>query len=175
MPAPKKFTSDDTYGASSRRQSAKEVRANASGKVKTPFPTKKERSVETGEIYSPEARTKARMLASLGRAVNKPQTKKESASESANYEREYTKGDEKGMSTSTSKKVTLDAYDTLGRLADNNNLKGKARDIAIKDALKVVEMRMQSDRNRTANRAESTEKRAAKKKAKSYNSKLIGG
>jgi len=175
MPAPKKFTEDDKYGASPRRQSAKEVRAGASGKVKTPFVTKKERSVETGEIYSSEERTKARMLKSLGKAVNKPQTKKESASESAKYEGYYTKGDEKGMSTSTSKRVTLDAYDTLGRLADNNNLKGKARDKAIKSALKVVSQRMQSDRNRTATRAEAVEKRSAMNKAKSNKSKLIGG
>ena len=69
-----------------------------------------------------------------------------------------------------------DAYDTLAKLADSNGLKGKARDTAIASAFKVVAMRMQSDRNRTASRAEASEKRNAKgTKNVSNTQKLIGG
>jgi hypothetical protein len=174
MPAPKKFTEDDKYTVSSRRQSAKEVRAKASGKTAITFVTKKEKG-EDGRMYSTSERDKSLMLKAAGKAVIKPQTKKENAANAAKYEAPYTKGAEKGISTAKTKTVNSDAYDTLGRLADNNNLKGKARDKAIKSALKVVAQRMQSDRNRTATRAESVEKRAAAKKAKSNKSKLIGG
>ena len=73
------------------------------------------------------------------------------------------------------KQVPNDAYDTLAKLADAQNLTGQAREKAISGAFKVVSQRMQSDRNRTANRAESIEKRAAAKKTKSNKSKLIGG
>jgi hypothetical protein len=74
------------------------------------------------------------------------------------------------------RQVSSDAYDTLAKLADAQNLKGQARDRAIKDALKVVSQRMQSDRNRTASRAEASEKRNAKgTKNVSNTQKLIGG
>ena len=174
MPAPKKFTEDDTYQIRSRRQSAKEVRASASGKTTSTFVAKKEKG-EDGRMYSTAERDKARALKTAGKGTIKPQTAKESKRYLAGFEQEYTKGAEKGMATGKSKTVNSDAYDTLGRLADNNNLKGQARDKAIKSALKVVAQRMQSDRNRTANRAESVEKRAAAKKTKSNKSKLIGG
>jgi hypothetical protein len=174
MPAPKKFTSDDTYGARSKTQSAKEVRAKASGKTTSTFLAKKEKG-EDGRMYSTAERDKARTLKAAGKGTIKPQTVKESKRYLAEFEDYYTKGAEKGIATGKSKTVNSDAYDTLARLADNNNLKGKARDKAIKSALKVVSQRMQSERNRTANRAESTEKRAAAKKTKSNTSKLIGG
>lgn len=74
------------------------------------------------------------------------------------------------------KQVSSDAFDTLARLADAQNLKGQAREKAIKSALKVVSQRMQSDRNRTASRAEASEKRNTKgTKNVSNTQKLIGG
>lgn len=174
MPAPKKFTEDDEYITSPRRQSAKEARAKASGKTTSTFVAKKEKG-EDGRMYSTPERDKARTLKAAGKGTIKPQTAKESKRYLAGFEGEYTKGAEKGMATGRSKIVNSDAYDTLARLADNNNLKGKARDKAIKSALKVVSQRMQSDRNRTATRAEAVEKRSAANKAKSNKSKLIGG
>ena len=74
------------------------------------------------------------------------------------------------------RQVPSDAYDTLGKLADAQNLKGQAREKAISSAFKVVAMRMQSDRNRTASRVEASEKRNAKgTKNVSNTQKLIGG
>ena len=74
------------------------------------------------------------------------------------------------------RQVPSDAYDTLGKLADAQNLKGQAREKAISSAFKVVAMRMQSDRNRTASRAEASEKRNAKGTKNVTNTqRLIGG
>lgn len=156
------------------KPTAKELRAKASGKKKIYFETKRETG-EDGKKYSTPERKVAKTLEKTGLAKTRPQTKKESKSELASYEESYTKGAEKGRSTATTKNVNVDAYNTLGQLADAKNLTGKARDKAIKSALKVVAQRMQSDRNRTANRAEAIEKREKKKTTKSNKTKLIGG
>jgi hypothetical protein len=81
-----------------------------------------------------------------------------------------------GQTHMTTKRVPSDAYDTLAKLADAQNLTGQARDRAISSAFKVVSSRMQSDRNRTASRAEASEKRNAKgTKNVSNTRKLISG
>ena len=74
---------------------------------------------------------------------------------------------QEGVAQAQQQQARFDA----NRLAAN-----EARDRAISSAFKVVSSRMQSDRNRTASRAEASEKRNAKgTKNVSNTQKLIGG
>jgi len=154
MPAPKKGMT-----------SAQKARDKASGTSVTKVTTNK--SVKD-QLFSPMVSStpssKAKVL-----AANTPYTLK-----NKNSKMPVTKVS--GLTRMTTKRVPSDAYDTLERLADAQNLTGKAKEKAIASAFKVVSSRMQSDRNRTANRAEASEKRNAKgTKNVSNTSKLIGG
>jgi hypothetical protein len=146
MPAPKKST---TNGAMTPAQKA---RQKASGRAETDIYKKK-------MFGKPEVSEKAKALRAAGKVeglVNNNMTGK--------------------PSKFVTRQVPSDAYDTLGRLADAQNLKGQAREKAINSAFKVVSSRMQSDRNRTASRVEASAKRNAKgTKNVSNTQKLIGG
>ena len=153
MPAPKKGMT-----------SAQKARDKASGTSVTKVTTTKSVKDQLFDSSRPTPSNKAKVL-----AANTPYTLT-----NKNSKMPVTKVG--GLTRMTTKRVPSDAYDTLAKLADSNGLKGKARDTAIASAFKVVAMRMQSDRNRTASRAEASEKRNAKgTKNVSNTQKLIGG
>ena len=145
--------------------SAQKARDKASGTSVTKVTTSKSVKDQLfGDNRPTPASNKAKVL-----AANTPYTLK-----NKNSKMRVTKIS--GLTRMTTKRVPSDAYDTLAKLADSNGLTGKAKDKAIIGAFKVVAMRMQSDRNRTAYRAESSERRNAKgTKNVSNIKKLIGG
>jgi hypothetical protein len=139
--------------ASSLKKQAKKARSKASGKIEIDTIKKVGFVKSLGQRPSDKKYSrKAKVLSKADKLISATKT------------RQFYAGGPEMVTKATVKKVDSDAYNLLAKRAKAKGLKGKDARVAISKSLNAMSRQMETERNRTATRAEAIARREKKKR-----------